>query len=100
VLFEQTFSLLNEVLGDDAFKRYSIKKNRHEGGFLLSLFEVVGLGVAFNIAAGTLCSKTKIAERARSVWSNANFTDWATAGVTANRRLPRLIPLGRDLFKK
>lgn len=99
-LFEQTFSLLNEVLGDDAFKRFSVKKDRHEGGFLLSLYEVVGLGVAFNIAKKSLCSKTKIAERARSVWSNPNFTDWATAGVTATRRLPRLIPLGRELFKK
>jgi len=99
-LFEQTFSLLSEVLGDYAFKRFSVKKNRHEGGFLLSLYETVGLGVAFNIASGTLCSKTEVAERARSLWSNTNFTDWAAAGVTANRRLPRLIPLGRDLFRK
>lgn len=99
-LFEQTFSLLAEVLGDDAFKRFSVKKNRHEGGFLLSLYEAVGLGIAFNIAAGTLCPKSKIVERARSVWSNPDFTNWATAGVTANRRLPRLIPLGRNLFKK
>ena len=99
-LFDQTFSLLNDVLGDMAFKRYSVKKNRHEGGFLLSLYETVGLGIAFNIASGTLCDKTEIPERARSVWSNSDFTDWATAGVTANRRLPRLIPLGRNLFKK
>jgi len=60
--------LLNEVLGDDAFKRYSLKKQRHEGGFLLSLYETVGLGVAFNIASGTLCDKAKIAERARFLW--------------------------------
>lgn len=99
-LFEQTFTVLDDVLGDDAFKRFSVKKERHEGGFLLSLYEVVGLGVAFNIAAGTLCSKTKIVERARSVWGDPNFTDWATAGVTATRRLPRLIPLGRSLFKR
>ncbi|VUZ28959.1 Uncharacterised protein [uncultured Comamonas sp.] len=99
-LFEETFLLLNEALEDCAFKRYSVKKKRHEGGFLLSLYETVGLGVAFNIASGTLCSKAEIAERARSLWSNPKFTDWATAGVTANRRLPRLIPLGRDLFKK
>lgn len=99
-LFEETFSVLDEVLGDDAFKRFSNKKSRHEGGFLLSLYEVVGLGVAFNIANGTLCSKNKIVEKARSVWSDKNFTDWATAGVTATRRLPRLIPYGRNLFRK
>lgn len=99
-LFEQTFAVLDNVLGDQAFKRFSVKKGRHEGGFLLSLFEVVGLGVAFNIAAGTLCAESKIAEQARSVWSDPNFTNWATAGVTATRRLPRLIPLGRSQFKK
>lgn len=99
-LFEETFLLLNEILQDDVFKRYSVKKKRHEGGFLLSLFEVIALGVAFNIHNGTLCGKNKIAEKTRSLWTNHDFTSWATSGVTASRRLPRLIPLGRKLFKK
>lgn len=99
-LFDETFEVLNAVLEDDAFKRYNIKKGRHEGGFLLSLFEVVALGVAFNIGAGTICARSKIAERARSVWKEQAFTDWATSGVTATRRLPRLIPYGRKLFSK
>lgn len=99
-LFENTFSVLDEVFVDDAFKRFSLKKGRHEGGFLLSLFEVIALGVAFNIANGTLCAKNKIIEKARSVWSDKNFTDWSTSGVTASRRLPKLIPYGRQLFHK
>lgn len=99
-LFEETFTTLNKVLEDDTFKRYSSKKGRHEGGFLLSLFEVVALGVAFNIGNGTLCAQTQIPERARSVWKEKDFTDWATSGVTASRRLPRLIPFGRKLFSK
>ena len=99
-LFDDTFAVLDEVLGDEAFKRFSIKKGKHEGGFLLSLFEVIALGVAYNIANNTLCEKAKIVEKARSVWSDKNFTDWATAGVTATRRLPKLIPYGRNLFKK
>lgn len=99
-LFDETFFILDKVLGDDAFKRFSTKKGRHEGGFLLSLYEVIGLGVAFNIANGTLCAESKITERARSVWSDKGFVDWAASGVTATRRLPRLIPYGRKLFKK
>ena len=99
-LFEETFSVLDEIFGDDAFKRFSTKKDRHEGGFLLSLYEVIALGVAFNIGNGTLCAKSKITEKARSIWSDKNFTDWSTSGVTASRRLPRLIPYGRKLFKK
>ena len=99
-LFTETFSTLDKALGDSAFKRFSVPKNRHEGGFLLSLYEVIALGVAYNLAKGTLCASNKIEERARSVWSDKNFTDWSASGVTANRRLPRLIPFGRKLFKK
>ena len=99
-LFEETFAVLDEVFVDDAFKRFSIKKDRHEGGFLLSLYEVIALGVAFNINNNSLCAKNKIAERARSIWGDKNFTDWSASGVNASRRLPKLIPYGRKLFKK
>jgi hypothetical protein len=99
-LFNETFTLLNEVLGDDAFKRFSLKKDRHEGGFLLSLYEVIALGVAFNLENGTLCARSKIPERARSIWREKDFTDWSASGVTAARRLPRLIPYGRRIFHR
>lgn len=99
-LFDKTFKILDETLGDDAFKRYSIKKGRHEGGFLLSLYEVIALGVAFNIQNDTLCTPGKLIEKARSVWSDKLFTKWAASGVTASRRLPKLIPYGRQLFHK
>ncbi|MFG6441417.1 DUF262 domain-containing protein [Roseateles sp. LKC17W] len=98
-LFQDTFTVLNEAMGDTAFKRYSLKKKRHEGGFLLSLFEVVGLGVAFNIAEDTLCDVDEIEMRARSVWRTKEFTDWASSGVNASSRFSRLIPFGRKLFK-
>lgn len=73
-LFEDSFTLLAETLDEAAFKRYNAKKKRHEGGFLLSLFEVVALGVAYNLAEGTLCPKAEIEKRARLVWSKPEFT--------------------------
>jgi hypothetical protein len=99
-LFEETFGIISDVLEDDAFKRYNASKHRHEGGFLLSLYETIALGVAYNVSKKTLCAKSKIADKARSVWKMGEFTDWATSGVNASRRLPRLIPLGRHLFSK
>lgn len=98
-LFESTFSVIESVLGDDAFKRFNSKKGRHEGGFLLSLFEVVALGIAYNLHQDTLCDLDEISERVQKVWSDPNFTKWAASGVTASRRLPRLIPYGRKLFE-
>ncbi|HEY8326927.1 MAG TPA: DUF262 domain-containing protein [Rhodanobacter sp.] len=99
-LFDKTFKIINGALGESAFKRYNKKKGRHEGGFLLSLYEVVALGVAYNIANNTLVDESKIAELAQSIWDDPNFTQWASSGVTASRRLPRLLPLGRKLFQK
>ena len=98
-LFKNTFSVIYSSMGDESFKRYSVQKGRHEGGFLLSLFEVIALGVAYNLDQGTLCPEFEIKRRAQSLWSNSDFTKWATSGVTATRRLPHLIPLGRELFK-
>ena len=97
-LFDSTFQVLSAALGEDSFKRYNTKKKRHEGGFLLSLFETVALGVAYNIANGTLCSEAEISKRAKTLWSTKGFTDWTSSGTTASRRLPRLIPLGRTVF--
>lgn len=99
-LFDETFSILARSMGEDAFKRYNAEKGRHEGGFLLSLYEVVASGVAYNVAAGTLCKESQITERARSVWTGGVFRQWAKSGVTATRRLPHLIPLGRELFRR
>lgn len=98
-LFDQTFSIIQNSMGDTAFKRFNSSKGRHEGGFLLSLFEVVALGVAYNLHNKTLCHESELVERARSVWADSKFTKWATSGVTATRRLPHLIPYGRSLFK-
>lgn len=99
-LFEETFRVLANNMGENSFKRYNAEKGRHEGGFLLSLYEVVALGVAYNIAAGTLCHPSEIPKRAQSVWSGGLFRTWAKSGVTATRRLPHLIPLGRQLFSE
>lgn len=99
-LFEDTFSIINESMSEDAFKKYNSTKGRHEGAFLLSLFEVFTLGVAYNIANGTLCEKDDIVEKIRSVWGDADFTNWSGTGLTASRRLPKLIPYGRALFRK
>lgn len=99
-LFKSTFEIVNNSIGEDAFKRFNVKKGRHEGGFLLSLYETVALGIAYNLANDSLCEENEIHERAQSLWSNTEFKSSATSGTRAGQRLPRLIPLGRRLFSK
>ena len=96
--FVATFSCLAASVGEKAFKRYSVAKQRHEGGFLVSQYEVVASGVAWNLERGTLRPDLGLA--IQQIWSERQFTDWATSGVTAARRLRRIVPFARTHFAK
>ena len=50
VRFTGTFELLNAALNGSAFRRYDIETDRFLGGFSVSAFEVVSVGVASNLA--------------------------------------------------
>ena len=95
-LFKQTFDTICDELGDRAFKRYNAGKDKFMGGFLLSQYEVVAYGIAFALNEGH--NVTDIREKIASIWNNSDFTNWSGSGMTATRRLPRIIPLGRSLF--
>jgi hypothetical protein len=94
--FKTTFDFLNQTTGEDTFKRYKTQQDRFLGGFLLSAFEVIALGIGYNYK--NLPTKDQISERIKSLWSNSTYQKWFGAGVNAARRLPNLIPLGRKLF--
>jgi hypothetical protein len=46
--FNVTFNILSETTGDNSFKRYKSQNDRFLGGFLLSAYEVVALGIGYN----------------------------------------------------
>lgn len=95
-LFKKSFDLLAEQLSEESFKRYSIPKEKFTGGFLLSQYEVVAYGIGYNIHHGVdVCD---IKGKASNIWSDARYTDWSGSGITATRRLPRILPFGREVF--
>ena len=95
-LFRETFDLLASDLGESSFKRYNADKSKFMGGFLLSQFEVVAYGVAYNLNQGNPISH--LSQKVSEIWSNPQYTEWSGSGITATRRLPRLIPFGRKIF--
>ena len=94
--FNQTFKILDEVMGDNTFKRYQAEKDRFVGGFLLSTYEVIALGVGYHYQNPPPAHE--ILSRIKSLWSDKTYKKWSGAGVNATRRLPYLIPLGRKIF--
>lgn len=94
--FDVTFDLLNTTMEDNSFKRYKAEDDRFLGGFLLSAYEVIALGIGYHYKNPV--SPDKIADNIKAIWSNDTYKKWSGAGVNAARRLPYLIPLGREVF--
>jgi len=94
--FKSTFELLNTQLGDDAFRKWD--DHRFAGGFSISAFEGVALGVGYNVDRPGFNSEN-LPERVKSLWKDANFRQWTGVGKPAGSRMPRSIAIGRDHFK-
>ena len=97
--FKTTFDILNQTTGDNSFKRYKSEQDRFLGGFLLSAFEVIALGIGYNYQNyQNIPATNTISDSIKTIWSDSTYKKWSGAGVNAVRRLPYLIPLGREVF--
>lgn len=94
--FDVTFNLLDQTIGDDSFKRYRKEDDKFLGGFLLSAYEVVALGIGYHYKHPL--PPDQILQQIKMIWSDSTYKKWSGAGVNAARRLPYLIPLGRKGF--
>lgn len=92
-----TFALLNDALGEDAFTRQD--EGRGRGGFLISMFEVIAAGLGHRIRQNPdLPTAAQVKEAALRVGQNEDFRKYSRSGTSASSRMPRLVPLGRQLF--
>jgi hypothetical protein len=96
--FDRTFSLLSETANSESFHRYDQSKDRFMGGFLLSAYEVIALGVGYNQASAGV-ENSAFETIIKRLWRNEQFNKYSGSGVRASSRIPKLIPLGRRLFK-
>ncbi len=100
-VFDQTFEILNDALGERAFKRWN--GNAFVGKFLMSVFEVMATGVSKNVRvlARMRSEKRKqfIQKAARELWQNQTFGDYSGAGVRGSTRLSMLLPMAAKLLK-
>lgn len=100
--FKKTFSLLTTALDEDCFKKYNPNKNRYLGPFSLSVYEVMAIGLGRHIDSYSLDNPehiAKIQKVSRELQNNSTYQNYSGTGLTAERRLPKLLPLGEELFK-
>jgi hypothetical protein len=95
--FRETFAVLAADLGDDAFRRYDITKKRFLGGFSVSAFEAVAIGIGYN-PKKAISSPSVVAEKIKKMWSDPEFVNNSGSGIRASSRLPKILPYGRLVF--
>ena len=96
--FNDTFDLLNRCLGSEAFRRWDEERGKSVGGFSVSAFEAVALGIGYEPAAAwNDC--TKLRDLIHGIWADAEFTSNSGSGIRASSRIPKIVPYGRNRFK-
>lgn len=100
-VFQRTFKMLDDALGDKAFKRWNGRA--FSGKFLASVFEVMSTGVSHNVSDLEEMTEADrnahIREVAQRLWADPTFSANSGAGVRGTTRLARLLPIAAAFVK-
>ncbi len=99
-VFARTFHALDAACGDNALRKYDEHKQRFGGPFLISAFELVGIGVAANLNFVESRDATWLDAKIKAAWSDQRASGIYGQGVSTARRLPKTLELGRTIFSK
>ena len=96
--FVTVFEALREVMGPDCFVRRDGGRGR--GGFLISVFETAAVGLGYHLLRqpDATIQPQRLQAAFEEMWQSAEFKAYSRSGISASSRLPRLVPLGRQLF--
>ena len=100
-LINQTFRLLHEVAGGNAFRRY--QNGAHVGKVGLVGLEGIAVGVAKNIdailALGPHESKEFVREKMQAFWVQPESASFTSLGLRGTTRIQRTVPFGEQWFR-
>ncbi|MZP42495.1 DUF262 domain-containing protein [Heliobacterium gestii] len=96
--FHRTFEALSRILGEQSFKKYDEAKQHAMGAMLISIFEVLAIGIGTYAGDPTyVIPYEKIRELHRRLAKEIRFTS-SGSGISATRRIPNTVGLGREFF--
>ena len=98
--FRFAFRQLAANLEDNSFRRFDSNKGRFIGGFLISAFEVLGIGLGINYEAYESSGKLPdIREKAQQLWNDQRFLGAIGSGVRGSSRIPVTVPFGQNYLR-
>ncbi|MFH7244867.1 MAG: DUF262 domain-containing protein [Spirulina sp.] len=98
--FQETFRYLAEHFGANSFRKFNLDQDRYYGGTLVSLFEVVAVGIGRNLLAGrTLPNPVIFCERHKNLGSDNYVKQFTRSGIRSSYRIPKTIEFGENLVQ-
>lgn len=94
--FKITFDKIAQQIKENAFQRYNKPNEKFSGGFLVSAFEIVALGIGYNPAN---IDDSAIKDKVIDVWDKIEAEGISWKGYNASGRLVKTLKLGRSIFQ-
>lgn len=95
--FNKTFKLLNSLLGEDSFKKYT--DNKHKGAFLVGAFQGIAVGIYHNIDDLLNYDNEILKNKIRSFYEQKKYEECMGKGVRAVPRFKELTIFGKEFFR-
>lgn len=98
-MIEETFSLLNDVAGENALKRF--ENGRHVGKVGLVGLEGIAVGVAKNLEAILALNAPQgfVQSKIRGFWSQPEASTFTSPGLRGTTRIQRTVQFGEAWFR-
>jgi hypothetical protein len=96
--FRATFDILAQTIKENSFRRFDANKNKFVGGFLVTPYEVIALGIGYNYPIQFDLARYE--GLVKQFWSEGLATLRAGSGIRASTRIPDTLPYGRKLFSR
>lgn len=96
LIFKKTFELLCQTSAEHSFERYNIATERFSGGFIVSAYEIIALGIGNN---PNNVRQSDIEAKIKQVWGNISVEGISWKGFSAAGRLVKTLKLGRQIFQ-
>jgi hypothetical protein len=102
-IFRNVFDLLSRAMGSESFRRFDVEAHKFTGGFSVSAYEAITIGVAKSVDSWIQLDESVRSEALRNrvigLWSKQFFRSQAKAGVRGTTRIRAITAATQDYFR-
>ena len=98
--FKELFVFIDEVLGENAFKRYKKENEKFGGACLTSSFQAITIGIGENFEYLKYIKKEDLIQKIKNMYSEEIFEEMLGKGVKSIDRFVKLSNFGKEYFSK